>query len=234
MRRKTGHRYSLSLHLILLINLLTLAQSWGSSKQAKEADSDSDHKVDIVTYGSVIKLEHIPTGYRLHSHKISYGGGSGQQSVTCHSSTGDSNSFWTVKGEFEKPRVKQGVRVKCGDIVRFQHLNTGKNLHSHLHKSPLTRDKEVSAYAVGERDVWNDGDSGDNWEIICEDDGDFWKRFQSVSLRHVDAMNYLDSSRNNVFSNPISGQLQVAGASKNTKNSKWRTNEGIYFAPIDT
>ena len=36
-----------------------------------------------VTCGSTIKLRHIRSGYRLHSHEVSYGdSGSGQQSVT--------------------------------------------------------------------------------------------------------------------------------------------------------
>ena len=44
----------------------------------------------MVTCGSMVKLKHVPTGFRLHSHEIPYGngnGGSGQQSVTAHSGT---------------------------------------------------------------------------------------------------------------------------------------------------
>ncbi|KAI3686347.1 hypothetical protein L1987_80022 [Smallanthus sonchifolius] len=35
-----------------------------------------------ITYGSVIKLMHEKTKFRLHSHDVPYGSGSGQQSVT--------------------------------------------------------------------------------------------------------------------------------------------------------
>jgi len=35
-----------------------------------------------VTFGSAIKLQHRPSGFRLHSHQIKWGSGSGQQSVT--------------------------------------------------------------------------------------------------------------------------------------------------------
>ena len=35
-----------------------------------------------VTYGSAIKLQHKQSGFRLHSHQIKWGSGSGQQSVT--------------------------------------------------------------------------------------------------------------------------------------------------------
>lgn len=51
-----------------------------------------------VTCGSVIKLKHVATGFDLHSHDISYGSGSGQQSVTGYEDTSDANSLWTVRG----------------------------------------------------------------------------------------------------------------------------------------
>lgn len=47
-----------------------------------------------VTYGSVIKLQHDRTKYRLHSHEVPYGSGSGQQSVTGFPGVEDANSYW--------------------------------------------------------------------------------------------------------------------------------------------
>ncbi|MCO5603417.1 hypothetical protein L7F22_057567 [Adiantum nelumboides] len=47
-----------------------------------------------VTYGSVVKLMHDRTQYRLHSHEIPYGSGSGQQSVTGFGGVDDANSYW--------------------------------------------------------------------------------------------------------------------------------------------
>lgn len=47
-----------------------------------------------MTYGSVIKLMHDKTKYRLHSHDVPYGTGSGQQSVTGFPGGEDSNSYW--------------------------------------------------------------------------------------------------------------------------------------------
>ena len=47
-----------------------------------------------VTYGSVIKLQHERTKYRLHSHEVPYGSGSGQQSVTGFPGVEDANSYW--------------------------------------------------------------------------------------------------------------------------------------------
>lgn len=51
-----------------------------------------------VTCGSTIKLANQPTGYRLHSHGVTYGSGSGQQSITAFPEADDSNSFWFVQG----------------------------------------------------------------------------------------------------------------------------------------
>lgn len=41
-------------------------------------------KDDTLTYGSVVKLQHVDSKYFLHSHQINWGSGSGQQSVTGH------------------------------------------------------------------------------------------------------------------------------------------------------
>lgn len=37
---------------------------------------------EMVTCTSVIKLQNVQRGVRLHSHEVKYGSGSGQQSVT--------------------------------------------------------------------------------------------------------------------------------------------------------
>jgi dolichyl-phosphate-mannose--protein O-mannosyl transferase len=56
----------------------------------------------ILTCGSIIKLKHKETNTRLHSHNVPYGTGSGQQSVTGFPGSGDSNSYWIVKGPHGK------------------------------------------------------------------------------------------------------------------------------------
>ena len=45
--------------------------------------------------------------------------------------------------------------VKCGEVIRLQHLSTKRNLHSHLFQSPMSRNQEVSAF--GENGL---GDTG--------------------------------------------------------------------------
>lgn len=50
--------------------------------------------IEQITYDSVLKLMHERTKFRLHSHDMSYGSGSGQQSVTGFPNVDDANSYW--------------------------------------------------------------------------------------------------------------------------------------------
>lgn len=70
--------------------------------------------------------------------------------------------------------------IKCGDIIRLEHVATKKNLHSHRVSSPLSGKREISAYG----DSKGEGDNGDNWLVIC--DTEFWKREEPIMLKHVD------------------------------------------------
>lgn len=69
--------------------------------------------------------------------------------------------------------------IRCGDIIRLEHIGTRKNLHSHLVVSPLSGKQEVSAY--GDK---GEGDTGDNWMLICQND--LWERDDPIVLKHVD------------------------------------------------
>ncbi|CDF41172.1 unnamed protein product [Chondrus crispus] len=194
--------------------------------------SDDEEPVEIVTYGSTIKLEHVPTGVRLHSHDVSYGSGSGQQSVTGFHDAGDSNSYWIVKAAHGAARRLAGEPVKCGDWVRLQHLNTGKNLHSHDHRAPMNADAEVSAYALQKDGRWFNGDTADNWVLECVARGAAqWKRFEHVRFKHQEGGKWLAADARLKFREPIPGQLQVSGSSRQNANTVWKTNEGFYFAP---
>mmetsp|Transcript_12203 Transcript_12203/g.18433 ORF Transcript_12203/g.18433 Transcript_12203/m.18433 type:complete len:227 (+) Transcript_12203:36-716(+) len=195
------------------------------------ADSD-----EIVTCGSTIKLIHAETKHHLHSHGIAYGSGSGQQSVTCHGSTDDQGSMWILKEASTAPAVcEAGKEIKCGDHIRLQHLSTGKNLHSHLFKSPLTNNQEVSGF--GEN---GEGDTGDNWEVICKPGSQWWIRGETVQFKHVDTGKYLYSSESGKFSVrncgqncPIMGQLEVCAFSRQgDPKTRWKTGQGIYFPKL--
>ena len=106
---------------------------------------------DFVTCGSVIKLVNKAYTVRLHSHEVislpifvrflpfffiyqvTYGSGSGQQSVTGFRHETDSNSYWWLRG-VDGNDCARGDSVMCGQDVLLTHINTMKNLHSHNHR----------------------------------------------------------------------------------------------------
>jgi hypothetical protein len=66
-----------------------------------------------VTCGSMIKLRHLATSFRLHSHQVAYGSGSGQQSVTgSPSGTPPARDFFHlyVRRDDGRTRSSQGTR----------------------------------------------------------------------------------------------------------------------------
>lgn len=122
----------------------------------------SDARQDFVSCGSVIKLMNTDYKVRLHSHDVKYGTGSGQQSVTATEVQEDINSHWLIKGATGKLCLR-GDPIACGTNIRLEHVETKKNLHSHLFSSPLSGNQEISAYGDDE----GEGDSGDNWTVVC-------------------------------------------------------------------
>ena len=65
--------------------------------------------------------------------------------------------------------------IKCGDTITLQHVQTHKNLHSHLFSSPLSHNQEVSAF--------DGNDGGDDWMVDCSTD--YWRREEDVKFKHV-------------------------------------------------
>lgn len=175
-----------------------------------------------MTCGSIIKLTNKANNYKLHSHGVTYGSGSGQQSVTGFPDADDGNSYWIV-GAASGHICNRGEYVPCGSSIRLKHSNTQGYLHSHLHQSPLSRQQEVSCY---------DGkDSGDNWKVECSSSSDkTWIREKTIQLVHENTYAYLTSSSNHQFGHPIPGQLEVAASRSSSKNSQWIAQEGVYFA----
>ena len=126
-----------------------------------------------VVYGSHATIKNNGHGGGLlHSHVQRYPTGSEQQQVTCYHHK-DSNNDWTFVRDWDRSRAtglhpdqEPITPVKDGDIIRVWHDQTGRNLHSHNHKAPVTvRDNEVSCY--GNATI---GDSNDHWKVEIVDD----------------------------------------------------------------
>ena len=73
------------------------------------------------------------------------------------------DTIWTIKEEHDGNQCVSGEVIKCGSIVRLEHMETERNLHSHKFDSPLSGRQEVSSYGDGGL-----GDKGDNWVLECE------------------------------------------------------------------
>ncbi|PKA52875.1 Stromal cell-derived factor 2-like protein [Apostasia shenzhenica] len=129
---------ALSFFALALLLYFGIQVEEGSPSPASAAASEGLE----VTYGTVLKLMHERTKFRLHSHEVPYGSGSGQQSVTGFSNVDDSNSYWIVRPQPDTS-AKQGDAIPHGTIIRLQHMKTRKWLHSHLHASPISGNLEV-------------------------------------------------------------------------------------------
>lgn len=126
------------------------------------------------------------------------------------------------------PKDKQFTRgqpIECGSIIRLQHVQTRKYLHSHLFKSPLSNQQEVSAFGGDE-----DTDTGDHWMVYCK--SRYWQKNESVRLKHVDTEMWLSMSGNS-YGRPIFGQMEVICSRSSDSNSFWKTSEGVYVQPTN-
>ncbi|PRP88543.1 hypothetical protein PROFUN_02954 [Planoprotostelium fungivorum] len=209
--------------VFVLCGLLLVALAEHSHSHDHDHIDEPEADVSQVTCGSVIKLRNIKHNTRLHSHSITYGSGSGQQSVTGFPNINDANSLWLIKGEFGKP-CSTGTAIKNGDVIRLLHLQTGKALHSHLHRSPLSGNQEVSAYGD------NGGDTGDNWKVVVTKDST-WMRSSKIRLQHADTgLNLMNTHHK--FGSPIPGQMEIVCSSSNNNEASWMTEEGFYF-PVE-
>ncbi|KAM5243840.1 protein O-mannosyl-transferase 2 isoform 3-T3 [Hipposideros larvatus] len=120
-----------------------------------------------LAYGSVITVKNLrmAIGY-LHSHRHLYpeGIGARQQQVTTYLHK-DYNNLWIIKKHNTNsdpldPSFPVEF-VRHGDIIRLEHKETSRNLHSHYHEAPLTRKHyQVTGYGIN-----GTGDSNDFWRI---------------------------------------------------------------------
>ncbi|XP_076846019.1 stromal cell-derived factor 2-like protein 1 [Brachyhypopomus gauderio] len=184
--------------------------------QARDPDSS------YVTCGSLVKLLNTRHSVRLHSHDVKYGSGSGQQSVTGVDSADDANSYWRIRGKPHET-CQRGVPIKCGQGIRFTHMKTGRNLHSHHFTSPLSNNQEVSAF--GEN---GEGDDLDVWQVQCSDT--YWERDEAVRIKHAGTGVYL-SVTGEQYGHPIRGQREVHGMPSANQNNYWKVMEGVFIQP---
>uniref|UniRef100_A0A1Y1KVA5 Protein O-mannosyl-transferase 2 n=2 Tax=Photinus pyralis TaxID=7054 RepID=A0A1Y1KVA5_PHOPY len=104
----------------------------------------------LVAYGAVVTLKnHRTGGGYLHSHYHLYPDGIGakQQQITTYTHKDDNNKWIIYK--YNTNDVKGVTIVRSGDLVRFVHLPTKRNLHSHKEQAPITK-KHFQVTGYGE------------------------------------------------------------------------------------
>jgi dolichyl-phosphate-mannose--protein O-mannosyl transferase len=172
---------------------------------------------DPIKYRDTILLRHGATRCSLHSHdhKYTHFYTSGQQQVTAVPEPPDGNDFWIVKGPHGQPELyKDGQSVENGHLIRLQHLNTRRNLHSHGNApSPLTGQQEVTAY---EHEA--SGDSNDNWRVEVEGGG-IWTNRKRIKLIHIETGHALHSHPG--VSEYTAGQQEVTCYKERDDNDWW-------------
>ncbi|XP_029139304.1 protein O-mannosyl-transferase 2 [Protobothrops mucrosquamatus] len=194
------------------------------------------HNVSVpeyVAYGSVITLKNLRmAGGYLHSHWHLYpeGVGARQQQVTAYSHK-DLNNLWIIK-KYNLNRDYSDLSfpvefVKHGDIIRLEHKETSRNLHSHQHEAPLTRKHlQVTGYGIN-----GTGDSNDFWriEVVGRKDGKRIKVLRSqIRLIHLATACILGSTGKTL---PKWGWEQVEVTctpyQKETPNTLWNIEDHV-------
>jgi hypothetical protein len=169
-------------------------------------------------YTREIRLMHQDTMRMLHSHPINYGhpGTSGQQQVTAYEWL-DDNDFWRVKGPYGQPdNFRTDQLVQHGDIIRLQHVLTGRNLHSHSGiPSPITHQQEVTCYGEG-----GNGDTNDNWRVEVEGGG-AWDSGKRVQLIHTNTNHSLHSHYGQTSASYTADQQEVTCYENRDINDWW-------------
>jgi hypothetical protein len=175
-----------------------------------------------VAYRDVIVLQHEITRCFLSSDSISYKHpkSSGQQVVIARAER-DSNDRWVVKGPYGTPeKYREGNSVRNGDIVRLEHENTSRNLHSHPgYPSPVTPQQEVTAYQTGQI-----GDTSDNWRVQT-DGGKYWRKGFRVKLIHNATGRPLHSHQGHILKMDALEAQEVTCFPGTDDNDYWRVVE---------
>ncbi|XP_074812121.1 protein O-mannosyl-transferase 2 isoform X3 [Natator depressus] len=195
------------------------------------------HNVSVpehLAYGSVITMKNLRmAGGYLHSHWHLYpeGVGARQQQVTAYLHK-DLNNLWVIKKHDSNTAdhldPSHSVEfVRHGDVIRLEHKETSRNLHSHQHEAPMTRKHfQVTGYGIN-----GTGDANDFWriEVVGRKAGKRIKVLRSqIRLTHLATGCILGSSGKTL---PKWGWEQVEVTCtpyvKETPNALWNVEDHI-------
>ena len=223
-----------SKHMYIFTILISILFTTIISENMSEEDITATIESKTITYGSSLRIQNTITKYYLSSFGMNWSTGSGLQIVTAVQSDKDINSLFTIKEGDTYPVKINGDPVLCGEVIRLEHIATGKNLHSHDFKSMVTNSQEACAFGED-----GNGDVNDNFRITCykQNDNDTITGKTEFFLQHVPTekwlyINYKTSMFNdgNCRGCPIRGQREVSLTSKKDKQCLWKVIGGIIFS----
>ena len=219
---------------ILLIFSFIIFFNISSCENMSEEDIKSTIESKTITYGSSLRIQNTITKFHLSSFGMNWSSGSGLQIITAVESDKEVNSLFTIKEGENYPIKINGDPVLCGDIIRLEHVSTGKNLHSHDLKSFVTNSQEACGFGDN-----GDGDVNDNFRISCykQNDNETITGKTEFFLQHVPTQNWLYINYktsmyddNNCRGCPIRGQREVSLTTKKDKQCLWKVIGGIIFS----
>lgn len=159
--------------LVFKIHFMLLSKSgpgdgFFSSAFQSQLEGNPLHNITMpryVAYESVVTIKNHRTGGNyLHSHGYFYPEEAGiqQQQVTAYSHK-DENNKWRIKHRYivSDANKRNLELLRNGDLIRLEHVATGRNLHSHKGRAPLTR-RHYQVTCYGENGT---GDANDVFQI---------------------------------------------------------------------
>ena len=99
-----------------------------------------------ITCGSTLRIQNDLTKYYLSSFGMNWSTGSRLQIVTGVKESDKYESLFIIKEGEGLPPCENGEPIKCGSIIRLEHVTTGKNIHSHEFPSFITNTQEACAF----------------------------------------------------------------------------------------
>ncbi|RLV87608.1 Dolichyl-phosphate-mannose--protein mannosyltransferase 1 [Meyerozyma sp. JA9] len=153
-----------------------------------------------VGLGSIVSIRHLNTqGGYLHSHAHFYPTGSKQQQITLYPHL-DSNNDWIIE-PYNDTIPDHFVSLTDGMKIRLKHANTGRRLHSHDEKAPVSeRDWQKEASCYGYEGFGGDANDDFTVEIVSHKSapGKAQEEVRAIEtvfrLRHAMTGHYLFSS----------------------------------------
>lgn len=146
--------------------------------------------------------------------------------------------LWQIREQYMGQFREAGTPVKCGDVIRLMHVDTGSNLHTHGIRSPLSNQHEVTGFGQN-----GEGDAGDDWTVVCEGGGyfggaaEYLNRDRPFQLQSAATKRYLGASSTVKFTEqncgrgcPIMNQLEVFARSTNDSYSHWKVELGVHLS----